>query len=72
MLYVGYYNGGLRAVDLSGDLMGDLYRQGREIGLVYLPDDPEGYIPNAPMVWGPQPHKGNGLLLGLELGALVP
>jgi hypothetical protein len=58
LLYVAYYNGGVRVVDVSGELMGDLYRQGREIDF-FLPDDPEGYIPNAPMAWGPQPHKGN-------------
>ncbi|MFT4539526.1 MAG: hypothetical protein ACI841_004327 [Planctomycetota bacterium] len=56
--YVGYYNAGIRAVDVSGELLGDLYRQGREIAW-YLPTDSEGYIPNAPMVWGPQPYKGN-------------
>ncbi len=58
LLYAAYYNGGLRVVDLSGDLMGDLYNQGREIA-TYLPADPKGYIANAPMVWGPQPHKGH-------------
>ncbi|MEM1127064.1 MAG: hypothetical protein AAGI71_10460 [Bacteroidota bacterium] len=57
-LYVAYYNGGLRVVDISGDLMGDLYKQGREMAW-YLPHTPDGHIPNAPMVWGPQPHKGN-------------
>jgi hypothetical protein len=56
-LYIAYYNGGLRVVDISGELKGDLYRQGREIAH-YLSFDPEGYIPNAPMTWGPQPHKG--------------
>ena len=58
ILYVGYYQGGLRVLDVSGELMGDLYAQGREIGRFY-PDDPEGFIPNSPMVWGPQPHKGS-------------
>ena len=58
VMYVAYYNAGLRAVDVSGELMGDLYRQGREIAW-FLPDDPEGYIANAPMAWGPQPHKGH-------------
>ena len=58
ILYIGYYNGGLRVVDVSGDLMGDLYKQGREIAM-FLPFDPEGFIPNAPFVWGPQPYKGN-------------
>ena len=57
MLYVGYYNGGMRAVDISGDLMGNLYEQGREIA-TFLATDKEGYVPNAPMVWGPQPYKG--------------
>ena len=58
VLYVAFYNGGLRVVDISGELMGDLYRQGREIAM-YVPADPEGYIANAPFVWGPQPFKGH-------------
>ncbi len=58
ILYVGNYNAGLRVVDLSGDLMGDLYKQGREIGW-FIPTDSKGVIPNAPMTWGPQPHKGH-------------
>ena len=58
LLYVGNYNAGLRVVDLSGDLMGDLYKQGREIAR-FLPSDVEGRIPNAPMTWGPQPYKGH-------------
>lgn len=58
LLYVANYNAGLRVVDISGDLMGDLYRQGREIAW-FLGTDPEGRIPNAPMAWGPQPHKGH-------------
>ena len=58
VLYVGYYNGGLRVVDVSGELRGDLYRQGREIASWHS-FDPEGYVPNAPFVWGPQPFKGH-------------
>ena len=58
VLYVAYYNGGLRVVDVSGELRGDLYAQGREIGL-FMPFDPEGFIPNSPFVWGPQPYKGH-------------
>ena len=57
-LYVAYYNAGLRVVDISGELMGNLYEQGREMAW-FLPFDPEGRIPNAPMTWGPQPHKGH-------------
>lgn len=58
ILYVAFYNGGLRVVDISGELMGDLYKQGREIAM-FVPADPKGFIANAPFVWGPQPYKGN-------------
>lgn len=58
ILYVAFYNGGVRIVDLSGELMGDLYKQGREIGWI-IPSDPDGYIPNAPFTWGAQPYKGH-------------
>ena len=58
LLYIGYYNGGLRVVDISGDLMGDLYKQGREVAK-FIPYDADGFIPNNPFVWGAQPHKGH-------------
>ena len=59
ILYVGYYYpGGLRVVDVSGELLGDLYRQGREIA-AFVPFDPDGFVANAPFVWGPQPYKGH-------------
>jgi hypothetical protein len=44
-------------VDLSGELMGDLYRQGREIAS-FQSHDADGYVENEPMVWGAQTHKG--------------
>ncbi len=56
-LYAAYYNGGLRIVDISGDLLGDLYRQGREIAF-FMTGHPEGHIPNSPNVWGTIPYKG--------------
>lgn len=57
-LYQAYYEGGVRVVDVSGELMGNLYNQGREIA-VFKSAHPEGYTPNATMVWGAQPHKGH-------------
>ncbi|MEJ2541102.1 MAG: Ig-like domain-containing protein [Gemmatimonadota bacterium] len=57
VLYVAYYEGGVRAVDVSGELLGNLANQGREMA-VFKAFDPDGYAPNAPMAWGPQPHKG--------------
>jgi len=67
ILYIGYYNGGLRVVDVSGELRGDIYKQGREIAF-WHPYDPEGYIPNAPFVWGPQPYKGNVFMADFNSG----
>jgi hypothetical protein len=55
ILYMGYYNGGARVLDVSGDLRGDLYRQGREIARFWT-GDPNGYRPNMPFTWGAQPR----------------
>lgn len=57
ILYTAYYEGGMRVVDMSGDLLGNLYTQGREIA-VFKPFDPIGFIPNAAMVWTAHPHAG--------------
>ena len=48
----------MRAVDVSGELYGNLYTQGREIA-VFKPAHPEGYTANATMVWGAQRHRGH-------------
>ena len=58
ILYVAMYTGGVRIVDISGDLVGDLYKQGREIGYI-LTGTADGYIPNDTMVWGAQLYKGH-------------
>ena len=57
VLYAAFYQGGLRVLDISGELLGDLYKQGREIAY-FLSESKEGMYVNAPMVWGPQPYKG--------------
>jgi len=56
-LYQAYYEGGLRVVDVSGELMGNLYSQGREIA-VFKAQDPVGYVANSPGAWSAMPHKG--------------
>jgi len=58
VLYQAYYEGGVRMVDISGDLMGNLYTQGREIA-VFKAHDPIGYISNSPGAWSVMPWKGN-------------
>jgi hypothetical protein len=58
ILYQAYYEGGVRIVDVSGELKGDLRAQGREM-VVFKPYDPAGVIANAPMVWSAMPFKGH-------------
>ena len=60
VMVMGYYNGGGRVVDVSGELRGDLYKQGREIARLWT-GDPKGWRPNLPFTWGAQPY--NGLIL---------
>jgi hypothetical protein len=66
-LYASFYNGGLRIVDLSGELKGNLYYQGREIA-AYLPLDPKGLIASAPFSTQPQLFKGNIFLADVFTG----
>jgi hypothetical protein len=55
VLMMGYYAGGGRVLDVSGELRGDLYTQGREIAHLWA-GDPQGYVPNTPWTWGAHPH----------------
>lgn len=56
IMSMGYYTGGGRIVDVSGELRGNLYQQGREIGRVWT-GAADGFRPNIPFAWGAQPHK---------------
>ncbi len=67
VLYQAYYEGGVRMVDVSGELMGNLASQGREMA-VFKAFDPLGYVPNSPMTWGAQPYKGHIFFSDLNSG----
>jgi len=69
-LYVGYYQAGLRVLDISGELRGDLYRQGREIAVLKTTDS-ETTVPNWGMTWGAQIHKGHIFTSDLNSGLWV-
>jgi hypothetical protein len=58
ILFQAYYDGGTRMVDVSGELLGDLSGQGREIA-VFKGYDPDAFIANGLFVWGAQPYKGH-------------
>jgi len=84
-LYMGAYNAGFRAFDISGELRGDLRAQGREMAQLST-GDPGGLLPNATMTWGVVVKNGlayvndfnSGLFIvrleprGEEPGPLVP
>jgi hypothetical protein len=67
VLYQAYYDGGVRMVDVSGELMGNLATQGREIA-VFKPFTSDGFTPNVSVVWGAQPYKGNIFFSDLTSG----
>lgn len=69
-LYATFYNGGVRVIDISGELMGDLLAQGRQITF-FMPGDPEGFIPNMPQTWGAQLHKGHLFYSDMHSGLWV-
>jgi hypothetical protein len=75
VMYVGNFEAGVRAVDMSGELRGDLREQGREIGGIWSAS-PNGYRANLPMTWGAQPHRGmvyaTDMNSGLWVGRLRP
>jgi hypothetical protein len=73
MLFEGDYAGGGRVLDISGELRGDLYRQGREVARLWT-GDPNGYRANMPFAWGAQPYNGlifvNDINTGLWIARL--
>ena len=70
ILSMGYYTGGGRIVDVSGELRGDLYRQGREIARIWT-GDPNGFRPNIPFNWGAQPHKDMLFFVDMNSGLWI-
>ena len=67
VMYQAYYDGGLRVVDVSGELVGNLAEQRREIA-VYKPFDPKGYTANASFVMNAMPWKGHVLFTDFNSG----
>ena len=72
-MYVAAWTGGLRAVDVSGDLRGDL--RGRELASLATTDQ-QAAVRDFPFAWAAMPH--NGLVYatdfnsGLWIARLVP
>jgi hypothetical protein len=74
-LYIGAYNGGFRAFDVSGELRGDLRAQQRE--MVHLNTaDMQGFVKNSAMTWGVVVRDGlayvNDMYNGLWIVRMKP
>ena len=67
ILYQAYYDGGVRVVDVSGELLGNLAEQRREIA-VFKPYDPKALTANAPFVMNAMPWKGRVLFTDFNSG----
>jgi hypothetical protein len=67
VLYQAYYDGGVRIVDVSGELLGNIAEQRREIA-VFKSFDPKGYTPNASFVMNAMPWKGKVLFTDFNSG----
>jgi hypothetical protein len=68
-LYLGNYQGGARALDVSGELKGDLLRQGREISWI-LTVDSLGHR-RAPFAWGAVVRDGNIFVPDINTGLWI-
>ncbi|MGH7526525.1 MAG: Ig-like domain-containing protein [Gemmatimonadales bacterium] len=69
-LYLGNYQGGARALDISGELKGDLLRQGREISWI-LTADSLGVRPRSTFAWGAVVRDGNIYVPDINSGLWV-
>lgn len=71
-LTIGYYQAGVRVVDVSGELRGDLYRQGRELARFIPIDEPaRSFVPNLPFTWGAMPYRGMILANDINTGVWI-
>lgn len=67
IMYQAYYDGGLRVVDVSGELVGNLAEQRREIA-VFKAFDPQGFTANASFAMNAMPWKGHILFTDFNSG----
>ena len=70
-LYSAYYQGGVRVVDVSGEMRGNLYDQGREVALYVTDANSDAYLENRAMAFGAVRHKGNIFVSDMSSGLWV-
>ncbi len=70
VLYMAWYGQGLRALDVKGELLGELERQGREIASVHHNGDASCSAPGT-CTWAPQLHRGFVFVSDISAGLTV-
>jgi hypothetical protein len=70
LLYIGGYNGGVRILDVSGELLGELGEQGRLVGSLYT-GAIDGFRPNQALTWSAIPHNGYVFASDINTGLWV-
>lgn len=72
VLYLAWYENGLRALDVSGTLIGELDRQGREFfGVLYDGVGSGCASPSGTCSWAPQLHNGLVYVSDMNAGMVV-
>ena len=69
-LYMGAYQGGARTLDISGELKGDLLRQGREMSWIFTADS-AGNRPRATFTWGAVVKNGTIYVPDINTGLWI-
>ena len=71
VLYLAWYGNGLRALDVTGELMGELDRQGRELAQLRYNGGDGSCSGTSTCTWAPQLHRGRLYLSDLNAGLVV-
>jgi hypothetical protein len=71
ILYAAWYESGIRAIDVSGALLGELDRQGREIASITYGTGSGCAIGSATCTWAPQLYQGSIYASDLNSGLWI-
>lgn len=70
-LYSAYYQGGVRVVDVAGEMRGNLYNQGREVASFVTDAADQAYLPNRAFAFGAQLFKDRIYVSDMSSGLWV-
>jgi hypothetical protein len=71
VLYVAWYTAGIVAIDVSGELLGELEKQGREVAALRYGSDAGCRSADGTCAWAPQLHQGLVYVSDLNTGLWV-